>query len=702
MKKNLIYTVAFLLCGAFFFTSCQDMLNVDSNRVEYEYDGWSATDSVYSVLGILKSVQGVADRQILLNELRGDLLTLNETKAVLDVQDIFNFNYTNEENKYLDVKDYYTIINNCNVFLSRVDTTIMKNGLSVMLPEYVAVKSIRAWTYLQLAVNYNNIPFFTKPITTHSGAEDVMNAPKLSRDEVIDRLIADIAPYENPSKYTMPVWGNNSEILPLPFKLSKVDEDGKKTEIEAKVVTKHLFVPVRMLLGEMYLWKKDYKKAARCFYNQITGDGTNNTARKYSDNRNVVKYSSEKGKNYSNNYTSLFITGNYESGNSSDDYNKNKMFTIIPFSESDNMGTVSGLADIFSPKEDISAAQVFASPALQSLSRLQKYRYIQGDPDKPSKVEYGDNYEYPGDLRIKATTGSYMHKEGFVDMTDNNIVIKFNLSGFPGDMFAENNLSPGYLMTSTPYVMLLRIEHAYLRFAEALAGLGREGYEGANELAMAVLKEGVKDKYDIYKGLVTGMRDVLDEDGNVKMVLKKDENGAVLKDEDGNDIKEPLQEKYVVSFIDSTSYDFTDSYFANNIGIHSRGSGDAEHNEFYALDTLCVARYIGCIDDASGKEVVTRKMTADDFNNYIADLILDELALELSWEGIRFSDLVRFSEALDDVDVLAKRIAGRNYVNKVKYRHPSYEIDTDLYNRLIAKDCWYLPLPAVELDNTGK
>ena len=33
MKKNLIYTVAFLLCGTFFFSSCEDMLNVESNRV---------------------------------------------------------------------------------------------------------------------------------------------------------------------------------------------------------------------------------------------------------------------------------------------------------------------------------------------------------------------------------------------------------------------------------------------------------------------------------------------------------------------------------------------------------------------------------------------------------------------------------------------------------------------------------------------
>ena len=74
MKKNLINTVAFLLCGAMFFSSCEDMLDAESNRVEYEFDGWTFNDSVYSVLGILNAVQQVGDKQVLLgdaNEYKG-------------------------------------------------------------------------------------------------------------------------------------------------------------------------------------------------------------------------------------------------------------------------------------------------------------------------------------------------------------------------------------------------------------------------------------------------------------------------------------------------------------------------------------------------------------------------------------------------------------------------------------------------------
>ena len=196
MKKKLIYTMTFLLGGTFLFSSCKDMLQVDSNRVEYELDPLTLNDSVYSVLGILKSVQGVGDRQVLINELRGDLVTVNEAKAVIDVQELSRSVFNLETNKYLDVKDYYSIINNCNIYLARVDTTLEKNNIKLMLPEYVAVKSVRAWTYLQLAINYNNAPYFTEPILTHSGAEDVLSKPMLTREDIINNVIADILPYE--------------------------------------------------------------------------------------------------------------------------------------------------------------------------------------------------------------------------------------------------------------------------------------------------------------------------------------------------------------------------------------------------------------------------------------------------------------------------------------------------------------------------
>ena len=663
MKKKLIYTIAFLLSGTFLFSSCDDMLNVDSNRVEYEFDDWELSDSVYSVLGILKAVQNVGDRQILINELRADLVAVNEAKAVVDVQELSRSEFNLETNKYLDVKDYYAIINNCNIYLARVDTTLEKNNVKLMLPEYVAVKSVRAWTYLQLVINYNNVPYFTEPILTHSDAEAVMNQPMLTRDEVVNKLIADILPYENPSVYPMPAWGTSGKVLKFGYGTNGTD-----------VETKQLFVPIRMLLGELYLWKGDYKNAARFFYSQIAGTGTNETAKKYSDRGHKASYGSEGGKSFNNSYLGMFAAKTYSN-------NSANFFTIIPFANTDLDGTTSDLAAVFSPHGEVGAAQVVASPGIQSLSERQVYCFLKDPEDKKEDPEYSQFYEYPGDLRLKATT--YSQRGTDEAKTEyKNIIGKFN--------FEDGSLGMDAEFTSnikTTFLILQRKELAYLRFAEALVGLARtEEYEGAMELAMTVLKVGAKSNYRLLKNPVYAERVKVDADGDTLY-------NYIIENKDTVDIL-PRMEKYLASCTDSIVYNFTAAEFETNEGIHSRGSGYSERNEYYALNDTCIARYLGVTEVENKVETILRPITREDSLNYMADLVLDELALELAWEGTRFGDLIRFAKAMGDNDVLAKRIAGRAHKNNVTYRSNEYQMDAELYGKMSNEANWYLPLPA--------
>ena len=671
MKKNFIYTVTFLLCGAFLFSSCEYMLNVESNRVEYEFEDWTLNDSVYSVLGILKGVQDVGDRQIILNEVRADLIDISESKAVVDIQEISRSVFNVETNKYLDVKDYYAIINNCNIYLARVDTTLEKNNVKLMLPEYVAVKSVRAWTYLQLAINYNEIPYFTEPILSHSAAEKVMNQPMLSRNDVLTNLIADILPYENPAAYPMPAWDSDGKVL-------KFGYTSGGSLVNTDVATKQLFVPVRMLLGDMYLWRGgagDYKNAAQCYYNLLTGAQTNATAPKYSDRNYVSQYTSQEGKSMSNRFGELFAVKAFTQ-------NSDNILTIIPYASTSLHGTVSEIADIFAPQGDIGGSQVMASPAMISLSERQIYRYVEGeDIEKPTLVEYSHNYTHPGDLRLPSTTYSQISADE-TKTEYKNLIGKFNTEQ---NIFGHDAM---YVSTmGTPYIMLARPEQAYLRLAEALMGMEREGYEGAMDLAMVILKEGVKHDYTVLKDPVYKERHRINANGDT---IKRYDIDKVT----GDTLKvEYVMEKYLASYTDSIGYNFTDTRFEHNIGIHSRGSGDSERNIYFALDSINVARYFGYTEMQNGKEVITTKPTREDSLLYMSEIILDEMALELAWEGSRFGDLVRVSKALGDNDILAKRIAGRSFNNKVSHRHPDFEYDPAVYSKMIDESNWYLPLP---------
>ena len=76
------------------------------------------------------------------------------------------------------------------------------------------------------------------------------------------------------------------------------------------------------------------------------------------------------------------------------------------------------------------------------------------------------------------------------------------------------------------------------------------------------------------------------------------------------------------------------------------------------------------------------------------DKLIDEMALEMAWEGHRFGDLARMATALANPDFLAKRVAARN-VSDADWRTaegaPGW--DAALYGKLSDKNNWYMPLP---------
>lgn len=242
MKAYKYILGALLVAGG--LSSCADMLQTDSDIVMYEKDNTLShlTDSVYSVLGIISKMQVIADRTVLLGEIRGDLTTITDA-ASADLKRLSALDFS-VENKYNSVSDYYAVINHCNYFIHHVDTTLERRGYKVFEAQYAAVKAFRAWTYLELAKAYGNVPLVLEPLMTELKAQEAMNGPRASLQEICEYFIADLTPY---AYKEVPRFGAIDGFNSTEF-----------------------FIPVRTLLGDLCLWANRYEEAARWYHDFLT------------------------------------------------------------------------------------------------------------------------------------------------------------------------------------------------------------------------------------------------------------------------------------------------------------------------------------------------------------------------------------------------------------------------------------------------
>ena len=212
-------------------TSCEDMFDIQSNRVVYDHEINSTADSVYSTLGVLQSMRKIADRYVILGEVRGDMAMINELSAKTSIRNLASFNF-DEDNEYLNVRDYYAVINNCNYALAKMDTTLAINNQRVMIDEYVALQGIRAWTYLQLAINYGEVYYYTEPVISEKDLNDVKARGKKDIKTITEDLAPRLVPYLD---YELPAWSWSKNVYPV----------------------------LRLVLADLYLWSGDYENAVK-------------------------------------------------------------------------------------------------------------------------------------------------------------------------------------------------------------------------------------------------------------------------------------------------------------------------------------------------------------------------------------------------------------------------------------------------------
>ena len=244
MKRTHLFAFL-LLTSPLAFVSCDALLDVDSERVvlEDQYDMKASNDSLYAMFGLLNSLQELADSYVLLGELRADLMDVTEFSD--PYLNEINTHNVSAENPYTDnLTAYYAIINNCNYIVHKVDTSIVKNTYKVNKRLMAAAKSIRAWVYMQLALNYGEAVYYDKPLLDMKEAEK--DYPVYTLDELAPHLIADLLPFRDERRLEL------GSIYSYDLYYAQFSVD--------------------MVLGDLYLWTGDYLNAATAYQRMMDGN----------------------------------------------------------------------------------------------------------------------------------------------------------------------------------------------------------------------------------------------------------------------------------------------------------------------------------------------------------------------------------------------------------------------------------------------
>lgn len=427
-----IYKFIFAVLAIGGMTSCSDFFNQESEHVVFTDQDHlnNATDSIYSVIGILNKLQAIGDRTILLGEVRGDLVDLT-TDANSDLRDMFLFNI-GDDNRYNNPTDYYAIINNCNYFIAKADTALKNNRNDyIFMKEFAAVKAIRAWTYLQLVLNYGSVPFVTEPIITKLEAEK--DYPRYDLQAVCEYFINDLMPLTDRWADEYPGYGNIRSL-----------RDG---------ASRLLFFPINVVLGDLNLWlasitgnQSTYREAAMRYYKYISQRNGDNSA--YPVGMSYIMWTPGRTPGISRSGT------NTAPWYSDDDYygSDSEIITIIAGDSIRSEGNYSELRNLFYSRYDNDYhVSIVPSNAMFELSESQVNCCLETNGTSFSYAPQDLTEHMAGDLRL-----SNYYSWGY--STNTLTGERFDVSYIDKQSFQN--------------IHIYRRSMLYLRLAEALNGAG--------------------------------------------------------------------------------------------------------------------------------------------------------------------------------------------------------------------------------------
>ena len=642
-KVSAIFLAPLLLGGVGGgLVACSDLLDSESTRQNIDPEITEKTDSAFYAFGVLQALQQLADQYVFQGEMRGDLVkTTYHTDN--NLRQLANFSATTA-NKYDSAYVYYRVINNCNYYVAHADTNLYNGSTNVVIQEYAAIKAIRAWAYLQLGRNYERVPFFTEPLTQISQID--RDYPELTLAQIVAELAPDLEQY---SGYLVPTLGYTTSMPTI---------GSPNWESTAKAFLPRLcFVPVDVVLGDMYLETENFDAAARHYVTYFTRVAEQRTsgylAPMASKNISTGPFQQDDDLPDASSFSSMNVYNELRTGGTdwaSAIFGRNAIndiITYVPMATTAQNGQTTlvpltfGFDYYATPDEKersgapyVDEVQLLPSDAYNLLSDSTEYYYYAGHSNQSDMYD-SVRIAKAGDMRLR----SVIHQELEEDSTL-QWVTKYNYSN----------------------IVLYRTSTVWLRLAEAFNRLGMP------DAAFAILKDGISD-----------------------IALQRYADGSYYMAYLTDDTRQKLQTVYpLLSADNAAKFPGSVSY-----GIHSHGagkaSGDYPHGSSsggsiyhsgkspYRYDRM-VGLKMQELADVYGVAVGTTKQ---DSINAVEDLICDELALESAFEGNRFGDLCRLARHKN-----ASTLYGANYgslwlARKLAYKNPVKDL-TNPQN-------WYLP-----------
>lgn len=649
MRKNLKYSFSIItiLISMMILPSCNDLLNpeqdldVTKDQLFKDYYEYRSTD-----MGLYGLQQKLVEQLVVLGELRADLMTITPN-ADADLIEIYNFQ-AKKTNKYADPTNFYKLISACNSFIS-----VIKEKHPEVLDKKIAVTNydrlygevlcMRAWAYFNAVRIYGKIPVIYESLTSVKEIEDYVNSPSTYIDSV--NIVFDKDGFHNDTTKMVEV-----KLEKQFYTVSQViDVFSKQLEQGIKIVDGKPIVGVNnymnnndntwevtvwnmfawhALLGQMYLTSGDLTQSAKHF-------------------NAIANFSSD---NYRYQLDGTFANAKWREIFTGIDVREH-ILTIWFNKANQQQNDFQRLFEPFQPHQYMLKPTKAAIDFWETI--WSSYALIVPDQTKPWLTKLDKKQRgIPSDFyRGFGTSYQYVKNGAFLEQ---------------GTLTSKGVASP---KESYAGMLLYKMDNDKRSYSSLMQDVDTIVY-----------------KYSINKS-------VYDQDANfivyraagIQLYLGEIYTWWAFQ---RNEMVSTFTSNAVDIVNDGRNYSVGEG--RRQLGVRGRVFNQPSYNSDGSQSTTTFTSplqvgNINYIHDPNTNEVTGYKDLTGNFlgiQMYLEELILDEKARELAYEGERFYDLMRVAKRRNDPSFLAK---------KVSAKYPAGMREA-IYNKLLDEKNWYINL----------